>query len=197
MLNWKTEKRKISELIPTEYNPRQLTEKQVKDLKASIEKFNLVEIPVMNLDNTILAGHQRLKILSLLGRGAEEIDVRVPDRQLTKQEADEYLIRSNKNTGGWDWDLLANGFDAEDLVDWGFEKDELMLDTDLGDEFSLPDGEKGFQQMTFTLANEQAKEIKEALKEAEDLDGETFGNENRNGNAIYLIVKEWILNRSK
>ncbi|MDD4410874.1 MAG: ParB N-terminal domain-containing protein [Candidatus Shapirobacteria bacterium] len=127
MLNWKTEKRKISDLLPTVHNPRQLTEKQVKDLKTSIEKFNLVEIPVINLDNTILAGHQRLKIMSMLGRGEEEIDVRVPDRQLTKEEADEYLIRSNKNTGEWNFDELANSFDQKDLLDWGFEEWELGM----------------------------------------------------------------------
>ena len=41
---WKTEKRKISDLVPTEHNPRRLTDKQYKDLKKSLEK-NLTSIP--------------------------------------------------------------------------------------------------------------------------------------------------------
>ena len=81
-INWKTEKRKINELIPFEGNPRKMNEKQVADLKKSLEKFNLVEIPAITTDNVILAGHQRLKILQMLGRGEEIIDVRVPDRVL-------------------------------------------------------------------------------------------------------------------
>ena len=120
---WHTEKRKISDLIPTDGNPRQLTDKQYKDLKKSLNKFDLAEIPAINQDNSILAGHMRLKILAEL-KGDHEIDVRVPNRPLTKKEAEEYLIRSNKNTGEWDMDALSN-FDVEDLVEWGFEDGEL------------------------------------------------------------------------
>ena len=116
---WHTEKRKISDLIPTEGNPRQLTDKQYKDLKKSLNKFDLAEIPAINQDNSILTGHMRLKILAEL-KGDHEIDVRVPNRPLTKKEAEEYLIRSNKNTGEWDMDALSN-FDVEDLVEWGFD----------------------------------------------------------------------------
>jgi len=52
-LEWKTEKRKINELILYTHNPRQLTKKQAKDLKNSLEKFNVVEIPAINADNTM------------------------------------------------------------------------------------------------------------------------------------------------
>lgn len=125
-LLWKTERRKINDLIPFEGNPRQMTEKQVEDLKKSIQRFDLVEIPAIDTDNTILAGHQRIKIMQLLGRGDEEIDVRVPNRKLTDQEVEEYVIRSNKNTGEWNFDLLAN-FDKELLIDIGFSEIELKL----------------------------------------------------------------------
>ena len=98
MLKWNTEKRKINDLLPYEANPRLMREEQVEQLKQSITKYNLVEIPAINTDNTIIAGHQRLKIMQLLGRGEEEIDVRVPSRKLNKEELEEYLIRSNKNS---------------------------------------------------------------------------------------------------
>ena len=126
-MKWHVEQRKISDLIPYEHNPRTMTEKQVADLKASLQKFDLVEIPAINTDNLILAGHQRIKILSALGRADETIDVRVPDRTLTEDECKEYNVRSNRNTGSWDFDILANSFDAEQLQAWGFEPWEFGL----------------------------------------------------------------------
>jgi len=127
VLSWTTTTRKILDLIPHPTNPRQMTTKQVEDLTASIAKFNLAEIPAINANNTILAGHQRLKIMALLGRGDEEIDVRIPSRQLTEEEEREYLVRSNKNAGEWDFDILANSFDHEDLIEWGFEPKTLGI----------------------------------------------------------------------
>lgn len=125
-IKWSTKTVTIKDVAATTYNPRKLTTKQYNDLKKSLEKFNLAEIPAVNKDMTILAGHQRIKILSELYGEEYEIDVRVPDRQLTKKEADEYLIRSNKNTGEWDFDVLADNFEMEDLEDWGFEEEELV-----------------------------------------------------------------------
>ena len=104
-----------------------MTEKQVRDLTASIKKFNFVEIPVINTNNKIISGHQRLKIMALLGRGQEVIDVRVPNRELTKKETDEYMVRSNKNTAGWDFDILANVFTTEELQEYGFTTWDLGL----------------------------------------------------------------------
>ena len=133
-LMWKTEKRKISALVPHSSNPRQMTEAEAARLTESIEKFNLVEIPAIDVDDTILAGHQRLKVMQLLGRGEETIDVRVPSRKLTEDERIEYLIRSNKNVGSWDYGLLAN-FDEGMLLRIGFEDMELM------EAFGLQDSE--------------------------------------------------------
>lgn len=127
-LVWHTEKRKVKDLQPFEHNPRVLTEKQAKDLEASLARFNLVEIPAINTNNLLVAGHQRIKIMLMRGRGDEEIDVRVPNRPLTDEEYREYLIRSNKNTGEWDFDELANSFDSTKLMEWGFEPGELGMD---------------------------------------------------------------------
>lgn len=124
-MNWTTEKRNVNELVPLSYNPRRLTDRQRKDLEKSLAKFNLVEIPAINLDNTIIAGHQRLTILVALGRGDEVIDVRVPNRQLTDAEVKEYNIRSNKNSGEWDIDLLKENFDLNELLGWGFDQEEF------------------------------------------------------------------------
>ena len=126
-ITWHNEKRKISQLIPTENNPRILTDKQKKDLVKSLSKFDLAEIPAINTNNFILAGHQRLKVLQEL-KGDIEIDVRVPNRELTEKEANEYIIRSNKNTGSFDFDILANEWDQDELLSWGFESFEFGIE---------------------------------------------------------------------
>jgi len=155
-LIWHTEKRKIGELIPTEGNPRQMTEKQAEDLKKSLKKFNLVEIPAINLDNRIISGHQRIILLKLDGKQGEEIDVRVPNRQLTEEEHWEYLLRANKNLGEWNFEELAN-FNEDMLKDVGFESDEL-------DEiFGLKTNEDDFD------AEEEYEKIKEPLVKLGDL----------------------------
>lgn len=123
-LTWQTEQRKVDDLVPHTKNPRTLSEKERGDIEASITKFNLVEIPAINTDNGVLAGHVRLKIMQALGRGQEEIDVRVPSRTLTAKECEEYLLRSNKNTGSWDYELLK-AFDTSFLLDIGFDDTDL------------------------------------------------------------------------
>lgn len=123
-LSWTTVQKRVDDLIPQEINPRKITDKQLLDLKRSLKKFNLVEIPAVDSDGTILAGHQRVKVLRLLGRGKEQIDIRVPNRKLTTKEAKEYLIGSNKLGGDWDYDLLKV-FDFETLSFAGFDPIEL------------------------------------------------------------------------
>ncbi len=122
-LVWHTEKRKIDDLLPYSKNPRTISEKQMSDLKKSLKKFNLVEIPAIDTDGKIIAGHQRVKGLQLLGRGKEEIEVRVPNRKLTQEEYDRYLITSNAVTGDWDFEKLKS-FDF-DLI-WKSKTKILM-----------------------------------------------------------------------
>jgi len=67
---------------------------------------------------------------------------------------------------------------------------------DFGDDFNLEDGDKSpFQQITFTLADEQAERVKAILADVKQTDGykytETFGNENSNGNLLYSLVNQW------
>ena len=137
-LAWTTVQKRVDDLIPQGINPRSITDKQLSDLKRSLKKFNLVEIPAVDSDGTILAGHQRIKALQLLDRGNEIIDIRVPNRKLTDQEAKEYLIGSNKLGGDWDYDLLKAfdfetlsfaGFDAIEIASFWDEKNETKEDT--------------------------------------------------------------------
>ena len=144
-LTWTTVQKTVDELLPAEYNPRQMREDQAEQLEKSLKKFGLVEIPAINTDGTILAGHQRITVLKRLGKGQELIDVRVPSRPLTNKEAQEYNLRSNKNVGEWDYGKLF-AMDENLLKEVGFDDD--FMDNLLGnkaeaseDDFEQPDTE--------------------------------------------------------
>lgn len=126
-ITWHNEIRKVKDLKPYPLNPRQISKDQMAQLKRSIEKFDYAEIIVAQPDSTIIAGHMRIKALISLGRKNEEIDVRVPNRQLTEEEMREYLVRSNKNTGEWDWDSLSSNFELHDLCDCGFTAEDFHI----------------------------------------------------------------------
>jgi DNA modification methylase len=123
-LQWHTEERKVDALLPHKKTPRKISKEQADRLKQSLETYGLVEIPAVDLNGTILAGHQRIKVLQLLGQGGNTIDVRVPNRKLTEEEAERYMLGSNAIHGEWDFDLLK-GFEMDLLVDLGFDQKEL------------------------------------------------------------------------
>ena len=120
-LEWYTVQRKVSELVPYEYNPRKISDLDKERLKKSLEKFNLVEIPVIDIDNTLIGGHQRVIILFELGRGEEIIDVRIPNRKLTEDEFKEYNLRSNILNGEFDYEKISEFFSDINLTEIGFD----------------------------------------------------------------------------
>lgn len=123
-IKWSTQRVKIKDLKPAEYNPRQMTKKQAEDLSKSLERFSLADPIVINKNNTIIGGHQRINILKAKYGDDYIVDVRVPNRLLSKQEEVELNLRLNKNLGEWDWDALVN-FDENLLKEVGFENKEL------------------------------------------------------------------------
>lgn len=119
-ITWKIEKRKLVDLKPHPKNPRQFTEKGMKDLENSINSIGFMQPININQDGTILSGHART--LKLQQMGEIEVDVYLPDRLLTPKQEEEVLVRANANTAGqWDWDLLANEFEDFELTEWGLE----------------------------------------------------------------------------
>jgi ParB-like chromosome segregation protein Spo0J len=125
-MEWTLEKRKISELTEYAKNPRSLSKEQGDHLKVSISKFGQCEPIVINTDNVIIGGHQRVRILRTIGK--KEVDVYVPSRTLSEKEVEELNIRLNKNVGEWDFDMLANAWEPTDLVEWGFTETDLFDD---------------------------------------------------------------------
>ena len=115
---------RVRDLIPWEGNPRKITESQADQLRISLDKFGVADIPVVDADGTIVGGHQRCAILMAQGKGDMEVDVRVPSRKLTDEEFAELNLRLNKNLGEWDFDVLAN-FSEDLLLSVGFDEEEL------------------------------------------------------------------------
>ena len=133
-LEWHTDKLKVKDLVPCNYNPIKITPERLEKLKRSLEKYNLAEIPAVNTDKVIIAGHQRIKVLVDLGSGDELIDFRLPNRTLTEQEFKEYNVVSNISVGYWDVDILEECFADIDLLDLGLDISAIELPSDI-----LPD----------------------------------------------------------
>ena len=119
-ITWQIEKRKLADLKPHSKNPRQFTDKGMKDLENSINSIGFMQPININQDGTILSGHART--LKLKEMGETQVDVYVPDRMLTPKQEEEVLVRANANTAGqWDFDILANEFEDFELQEWGLE----------------------------------------------------------------------------
>ena len=146
-LTWHIEQRKVSDLTKWDKNPRKMSDKERSDLHKSFEKFNYVEVIVIDTDNRIVGGHQRITEMESSNRQDELVDVRVPNRKLSEKEFEELAVRLNKNHGQWDEDLLKQFFNSDDLKDWGFDEQEL---NNIYDDIEL-------QEDDFNLEEELAK----------------------------------------
>jgi ParB-like chromosome segregation protein Spo0J len=195
---------KLSQLKPNPKNPRTIKDERFKKLVKSLREFPemMAKRPmvcVTDVDGKLfpLGGNMRLKALQEIGMKE------IPDEWVTladdwtEEKRQEFVIKDNVGFGEWDWNELQSDWDLEQLEDWGLEVPGFDLNADeLGEHFSLPDGDKSpFQKMTFILADEQAEQIKNAIDDIKKTEeykyAETMGNENSNGNALYLIIMQW------
>lgn len=143
-------KMKLADLIPTENNPRQIKKDDFERLKKSIKSFpkmlDIREI-VVDENNRILGGHQRVK--ALLANGETEVNVKVVEG-LSEEEKREFVIRDNVQNGEWDFDVLANEWDANLLNEWGVDSAIKDWDDDEFDKFfkESDDGKKKDEKRT-------------------------------------------------
>lgn len=190
---------KINKIKPNPNNPRIIRDEKFAKLKKSIQDFpKMLSLRPIVVDNdfVVLGGNMRFRALQDLGyKEIPDTWVKRAD-ELTEAEKQEFIVKDNVGFGEWDWQELSN-WDSEKLNEWGVDVIGFDVDVNkLGEGFNLPDGDKApFQQMTFTLADEQAEQIKNAIAEIKQTEEykycETMGNENSNGNALYLIVSQW------
>lgn len=199
VITWTNERRKLRDLIPWERNPRTINNAHAERLVDSVETFGQVETLAIDCANGVLNGHQRLSVLAGQYGMDYEVDVRVANRVLTERERQQLTVYLHRGTtGDWDFEELANSFPFDDLLTWGFEESELGIVPDDGSWADamggLPTEDKApFQQMTFTLHDSQAEQVKRAISlgaKIGDFDGSP--NQNGNGNALALICETFI-----
>ena len=139
MLNWTSKTIQISELKEYEHNPRRIGKKEFEKLVSSIKQDGYHQRIIVNQDNVIIGGHQRKKALLEAGlKETDTVEVLIPDRKLTQEELDRINIRDNLSFGEYDFDILANRFNVETLVDFGLPGDMLV---DFDDDNLLADSE--------------------------------------------------------
>lgn len=126
-ITWTNQRRKLRDLTPWQRNPRYIRDKQAERLADSVETFGQVETLAIGPDGDVYNGHSRLSVLAGQYGMDYEVDVRVASRPLTEREREQLTVYLHEGaTGAWDFEELANSFDFDDLVAWGFDEDRLL-----------------------------------------------------------------------
>lgn len=115
------EKIKISEVKPNPNNPRLIKDDKFKKLVNSIKTFpEMLELRpiIVNDDMIVLGGNMRLKACK--EAGLKEVHI-IKASNLSEAQQAEFIIKDNVGFGEWDWDMIANEYDEQDLKDWGLD----------------------------------------------------------------------------
>lgn len=111
----------INKIKPNAVNPRYIKDNKFKKLVKSIKNFPemLEKRPIIVDENLIvLGGNMRLK--ASIEAGLKEVWIDIAEGWSEDQKK-EFIIKDNVGFGEWDWDILANEWDAESLNEWGLE----------------------------------------------------------------------------
>ena len=189
--------RKLNELKKLPNNPRIIRDKQFKTLCDSIRDnpkyFEARPIILSNRtgEMVIIAGNQRYEAAKSLK--LKEVPTFLIEG-LDEAKEREIIIRDNISNGEFDMSALANEWSDLPLVERGVDLPEDWL-KEVGevDAPELKDGDRApFQQMTFTLHDEQVEELNAAINRAKkEGGGQSAINENSNGNALYFIAQRF------
>ena len=192
----------VSDLIPYARNSRTHSEVQVNKIASSIKEFGFLNPILIDKDNGIIAGHGRVMAAQKLG--LKEVPV-LQIGHLSETQKRAYIIADNRLAldAGWDEEMLR--VEIAELADDGFNLEltgfnlvEIKaLDFEESEEVPMPtlaSGEKEpFQQKTFTLHDEQAQIVDDAIVLARTNPlADTGLNDNTNGNALALICEQWL-----
>jgi len=192
-------KKKVSELIPYVNNSRTHSEEQITQIASSIKEFGFTNPILIEQDNTIIAGHGRLLASKKLG--LEEVPC-ITITGLTKTQIKALIIADNQLALNAGWDLEKLSVEIEGLQEDNFDikllgfnndflKDIIFNEKDI--ETTMPilnEGNKPpFQQITFTIHNENFPHIKTALDKAKNLEIINDLDDNINAKAIIEICK--------
>ena len=192
----------VKDLIPYANNPRK-NDQAVEGLKKSLDKFGYVSRIVVADDMTVVAGHTRLK--AMLELGWQEKEIEVVQYLASPQDVRAFRLVDNKSgeKAEWDEDLLEEElnylddyFDVDDLgFDVGFGDECVDLDDAMGEDFELPDGEKGeTERIAFILTTQQAAVVREALDRIPEEDSGEIGT--LSGFKISEVCRQWLAQRT-
>ena len=137
-----------SDIKLNDSNPRVITARQLKRLIKSIQDFpEMTELRpiVVDENNIILGGNMRYRAMQQLGY--EQVEV-VKVSGLTDEQKREFIIKDNVPFGDWDWDELANGWDAEKLNDWGLDTGVILDSEAVTEQASSDDAVREFNEDT-------------------------------------------------
>jgi DNA modification methylase len=119
---------KLSEIKPNPNNPRLIKDDKFHKLVKSIQEFpKMLEIRpiVVNSDMIVLGGNMRLKACK--EAGLKEIPIIFAD-DLNEEQQREFIIKDNVGFGEWDWEMIANEWDSEQLEEWGLDIPDFSAD---------------------------------------------------------------------
>ena len=119
----------IQQIKNNENNPRIIKDYKFKQLVKSIKEFpEMLKLRpiVVNSEMIVLGGNMRLKACK--EAGLKEVWVLKAD-ELTEEQQREFIVKDNVGFGEWDWDVLANEWNNQQLEDWGL--DLILTDDDL------------------------------------------------------------------
>lgn len=122
-LKWSVKKLAVGDLKIWKNNPRKISKESLNKLKERIVARGFHDVIKIDLDNTILSGNQRKKVLEDLG--VKEITVIFPNRKLTKEEKEKVALESNVNDGNWDIEKLKE-LNLDTVLD--IDSDDLLRD---------------------------------------------------------------------
>lgn len=183
-------------------NYRKHGERNKNLIEKSLKECGAGRSIVVDADGEIIAGNgiyeaaqkAKIPVREIETDGSELVVVRRTDLHTEDDKRKQLAIMDNSTSDSseFDLELLQEDFDLDALNDFGVSFDGLECETDFPE---LAAGDKSpFQQMTFTFADGQAEVVKSALEMAKDKENnlDNMGNQNSNGNALFLIVSEWI-----
>jgi len=140
----------VSQIKPNPNNPRLIKDNKFKQLVKSIQDFpQMLELRPIVIDenNMVLGGNMRLK--ACIEAGLTDVPV-IHANNLSEEKKKEFIVKDNVGYGEWDWDDLANNWDAQELTEWGLDIPNFDTEgfSDKNKELSLDDVT---DSMTITL----------------------------------------------
>jgi hypothetical protein len=174
-------------------NPRRISKVDMAKLVKSLRDFpEMLEMREVVVDEGMVVLGGNMRVLALREIGAKECRAKIV-KGLTPEQKREFVIKDNAPFGGWDYDALANAWSGLPLTEWGVTLSEDWLgNVEEAPSPELKDGDREpFQQMTFTLHDEQAEDVKAAINAAKKEGCNSSVNENSNGNALAFICQRF------